>query len=311
MDILYKAQTRFLFHAHIKIKISAFYEDSIFDELFSVLEDVDRQYNSYQAGSYIDKINKHAGDFVEVNNETIEILNQVIQLSDFFDGEYDITIMPLIRLWGFYKKNGLRIPSQSDIEEVKQLVNYHNIEIDDNRVCIAQGQEIITGSFIKAYAIDKLYDKMKSLGINDAIVNAGGSTILAINNESHPAWQILVRDPNDDEPMFDLKIGDSCYSTSSQSKTFVEIDGEHYGHIISPSTGMPLQTKHVGVISNNCLFGDIVSTGLYSQTTEGFLEKMKTLKQFDESLEGFIIDKNNKLVHTKGFDEYIIGKRNS
>lgn len=310
MDILYKAQTRFLFHAHIKIKISAFYEDSIFDELFNVLEEVDRQYNSYQTGSYIDKINKNAGSFVEVNKEAIQILDQVIRLSYFFDGEYDITIMPLIRLWGFYKEDGLKTPSQSDIENVRHLINYRNIEIEGNRVRIAEGQEIITGSFIKAYAIDKLREKMRDLGINDAIVNAGGSTILAINNEAHPMWQILVRNPDNENPMFDLGVGGLCYSTSSQAKTFVEIDGERYGHIISPSTGMPSQTKHVGIISDSCLFGDIVSTGLYNQTTGGFLEKMNVLKQFDNHLEGFIIDKSGAVAYTKGFDEYIIGKRN-
>lgn len=119
MDLLYKAQTRFLFHAHIKIKLSAFYEDSIFDELFALPEDIDKKYNSYQPDSYIDRINKNSGSFVEVDDETINILKQVIRISGFFGGMYDITIMPLIRLWGFYKDEQKQIPSIEEIKEVQ------------------------------------------------------------------------------------------------------------------------------------------------------------------------------------------------
>jgi len=132
MNLLYKAQTRFLFHAHIKIKVSAFYEDTIFDELFAILEDVDQKYNSYQPGSYVDRINQSSGSFVEVDEETVDILKQVISISDFFDGKYDITIMPLIRVWGFYKDIQRDVPSLEAINEVRPLVNYKNIQIEGN-----------------------------------------------------------------------------------------------------------------------------------------------------------------------------------
>lgn len=307
MDILYKAQTRFLFHAHIKIKVSAFYDELLFDELFGVLEDVDRQYNSYQEGSFIDKINKNAGDFVDVDDQTIDILHEVVHLSGFFDGEYDITIMPLIRLWGFYRGQGLRIPSLSEIEKVKPFIDYRNIEIDSNhnRVRIAKGQEIITGSFVKAYAVDKLRDKMIALGINDAVVNAGGSTILTINSQAHPYWQVAVRDSDNEDLLFKLDIGNCSYSTSSQSKTFVDIDGNHYGHILSPRSGMPSLNKHVGIVSDSAMVGDIVSTGLYNQTSEGFLQKIERLKQHSYNLEGFIIDGDGNTTFTEGFGQYI------
>lgn len=304
MDILYKAQTRFIFHAHIKIKISIFYDDLIFDELFGVLEDVDRKYNSYQEGSHIDRINKNAGDFVEVDDETIAILNKIIHFSDFFDGEYDITIMPLIRLWGFYKDEGLRVPSPSEIEETKRYVNYRNIEIEGNRVRIAKGQEIITGSFIKAYAVDRLKAKMKKIGINDAVVNAGGSTILGINNEAHDSWQVAVRNSDDDNLLFTLEVGNCCYSTSSQSKTFLEINNQRYGHIISPTTGMPSTNRHVGIISESCMVGDIVSTGVYNLTADEFLKKIEILKKTYPELEGFIMDEKGKITYTRGFEQY-------
>lgn len=307
MDLLYKAQTRFLYHAHIKIKVSVFYDDDIFDELFAILEDIDTKYNSYQSGSYIDLINRNAGSFVDVDDRTVDILQRVILLSDLFDGEYDITIMPLIKLWGFYKTSDQQIPTKSDIDRVKSLIDYRRIEIDGNRVKIDKGQEIITGSFIKSFAVDTMIQKMREWNIIDAIVNAGGSTIYGINNESHPNWMVNVRDGQDDALLMKLTIADQCYSTSSQAKTFVDIDGRQYGHILSPQKGYPSTNKHIGIISDNCMIGDIVSTGLYNQTPTGFLEKMKMLSS-EYSMEGFLIDENNEVIMSEGLEKYIMKK---
>lgn len=294
MDLLYKAQTRFLFHAHIKIKLSAFYEDSIFDELFALPEDIDKKYNSYQPDSYIDRINKNSSSFVEVDDETINILKQVIRISGFFDGMYDITIMPLIRLWGFYKDEQKQIPSIEEIKEVQKLIDYRKIEIKGNQVKIGERQEIITGSFIKAYAVDRLAGKMTEIGITDAIINAGGST-RAINNESHPSWQVLVRHPRSEELLFKLNIANETYSTSSQAKTFVSIDGKEYGHILNPISGFPSDNKQVGIISDSCMIGDIISTALFNESPEGFLRKTELLSK-DFNIKGFMIDNNNKII---------------
>ena len=154
--MMYKVQVRFLFHSDIKIKIPEIYDDSVFDDLFGILEEVNKRYNSYSENSYIDKINKNSGHFVKVDIETVEILRKIIHLSKIIGGEYDITIMPLIRLWGFYKQNPV-LPYFEKIKKVKRLVDYKKIIIDKkrNRVKIGKNQEIITGSFIKAYAIEK------------------------------------------------------------------------------------------------------------------------------------------------------------
>ena len=293
--MMYKVQVRFLFHSDIKIKIPEIYDDSIFDKLFGILENVDEKYNSYSENSYIDKINKNSGHFVKVNDETIEILSKIIHLSKIIGGEYDITIMPLIRLWGFYKQNPI-LPSLDKIKKAKRLVDYKKIIIDKkrNRIKIEKNQEIITGSFIKAYAIEKIVEEMKKIGIKDAIVNAGGSSIIAINE-----WGIITENPEEEREilrnkkgmpikitqnqyadndeyndLFEIKIKNKSFSTSNQKNTYILINNEKYGHIISPKTGFPSQNKQVGVITENAFFGDIISTGLYNQTPCKFYEIM-------------------------------------
>ena len=315
--MMYKVQVRFLFHSDIKIKIPEIYDDSIFDKLFGILENVDEKYNSYSENSYIDKINKNSGHFVKVNDETIKILSKIIHLSKIIGGEYDITIMPLIRLWGFYKQNPI-LPSLDKIKKVKRLVDYKKIIIDKkrNRVKIEKNQEIITGSFIKAYAIEKIVEEMKKIGIKDAIVNAGGSSIIAINE-----WGIIAENPEEEREilrnekgmpikitqnqyagndeyndLFEIKIKNKSFSTSNQKNTYILINNEKYGHIISPKTGFPSQNKQVGVITENAFFGDIISTGLYNQTPCKFYEIMGKLSK-EMEISGFLIDKDGEIFY--------------
>ena len=315
--MMYKVQVRFLFHSDIKIKIPEIYDDSIFDKLFGILENVDEKYNSYSENSYIDKINKNSGHFVKANDETIEILSKIIHLSKIIGGEYDITIMPLIRLWGFYKQNPI-LPSLDKIKKAKRLVDYKKIIIDKkrNRVKIEKNQEIITGSFIKAYAIEKIVEEMKKIGIKDAIVNAGGSSIIAINE-----WGIITENPEEEREilrnkkgmpikitqnqyadndeyndLFEIKIKNKSFSTSNQKNTYLLINNEKYGHIISPKTGFPSQNKQVGVITENAFFSDIISTGLYNQTPCKFYEIMGKLSK-EMEISGFLIDKDGEIFY--------------
>lgn len=326
MEKEYKVQTRFLFHTNIKIKIPDSFENKVFDELFEILEDVNKNYNSYSKNSYIDKINKNNGKFVQVNEETVNLLEKVVHFSEIMNGEYDITIMPLIKLWGFYKENSDKIPENLEIKKIKKLVDYKKIIIDKKnlKVKIDKNQEIITGSFIKAYAIDKAIQKMKELKIDDAIINAGGSSIVAING-----WGIIVENPepekkllkNDDgkilkitkekyegnneyNDLFEIEIKDLTYSTSNQINTFLEIDGEKYGHIISPKTGFPAKNKQIGIITENDFFGDMISTGLYNQTPKNFHEIIKKLSK-EIKIEGYLIDENGEIHYTDGFLEYV------
>ena len=324
---MYKVQVRFLFHSDIKIKIPESYDDSVFDRLFGILEDVNEKYNSYAENSYIDKINKNSRHFVKINNETISILNKIIHLSKIIGGEYDITIMPLIRLWGFYKQTPI-LPSFDKIKKAKRLVDYKKIIIDKKkkRVKIEKNQEIITGSFIKAYAIEKMVQEMKKIGIKDAIVNAGGSSIIAINE-----WGIIAENPEDekeilrningmpvritkyecneenkDNDLFEIKIKDTSYSTSNQKNTYLLINNEKYGHIISPKTGFPSQNKQVGVITKSAFFGDIISTGLYNQTPQKFYEIMEKLSK-EMDISGFLINNIGKIFYFN-MEKYFCGK---
>ena len=307
-EFRYKVRTEYLFHSHIKIKIPDNYEDGIFDELFEIMKRVDQKYNSYSESSYFELINKNAGNFTKVDKITVKILETVKRYSDFFDGIYDITIMPLIRLWGFYGKEHYTIPSFHKIEEIKKKVDYKKIEIDpvNLKVKSGTGQEIITGSFIKAFALDMAAVKLLELGISNAVINAGGSSIRGFNNSLKKEWIISVSDPdNFNEDLFDLRLENMSYSKSAQGNSFVEINDKKYGHIINPFTGYPSENKAVGIITADSFAGDILSTGLFNCEPEKFLELIKDLKK-EMYIEGFLMDKDRKIYYSEGFRRHIV-----
>lgn len=332
MESLYKVQTRFLFHANIKIKIPSEYDEEVLDVLFGILEEVDRKYNSYSKDSFFDRINKNNGSFTDVDVETVEILEKAVYYSGLLNGEYDITIMPLIRLWGFYRKNVSSVPSDEEIDEIRKLVDYRKIIVDREKrqVKIGAGQEIITGSFIKSYAVDKVVEKMRELGIRSAVINAGGSSIATLSENDNDLWEIVVENPeneseieknekgypfritedkykniSEDNDLFDIGISNESFSTSNQVNTSLEINGKKYGHIISPKTGYPGRNRQIGIITEKAFIGDMISTGLYNQTPSEFYRIMKVLQK-ELRIEGYMIDENGFFHYSDGFLDYIV-----
>ena len=146
---------------------------------------------------------------------------------------------------------------------------------------------------------------MKEIGITDAIVNAGGSTIVALNDSDNTEWGIIVE--GDGEDLFDINISNESYSTSNQLNTYIAINGEKYGHILSPKTGYPSQNKQIGIVTESAFIGDIISTGLYNQTLQNFSKLMKKLSD-EIKIEGFLMDKNNEIFYSEGFSNYVENK---
>ena len=107
---------------------------------------------------------------------------------------------------------------------------------------------------------------------------------------------------NGDNDLFEIKIKNMSYSTSNQKNTYLMINNEKYGHIISPKTGFPSQNKQVGVITKSAFFGDIILTGLYNQTSEGFYKIMERLS-CEMEISGFLIDKFGK-IHYFNMEKY-------
>lgn len=293
----YSTQTRWIFHCHCKIKIPLDSDTSLLDECFSLLETIDRQYNSYQMGSYFDQINKGAGTWVTVDAICIQLLHTLKLISTLTEGSYDITCMPLMRLWGFYRDTHHTFPTLAELQHVRKKVDYRSICIKDNQVKINAGQEIITGSFIKAFAVDQVIGYLREKGVTDAVINAGGSTIAAINDTSHPYWNINIPDPTLPGIFVETRpIHNQCFSLSGKLNNNVLIDNKQYSHILNSQTGLPASSLQVGVISDNAFIGDILSTAIYTVQDEDLQNTINRLKEHFDFQYFRIAENGNKTI---------------
>lgn len=286
-------QARRVFHCHCRIKVPVHHGEALLDRCFELLEEIDRRYNSHQSGSHFDRINREAGHWVETDQPCAEMLRTLKQVSALTDGCFDITCMPLIRLWGFYRQNQRGIPTPAEIRETLLRVNSREIAIDGNAVRIGPGQEIITGSFLKAWAVDRVIELLQEEGVTDAVVNAGGSTIAAINGDSHPHWTVNIPDAfAPGTPASRLKIADQCFSLSGTLNNHLVIDGRTYGHVLNSKSGWPSSTAQTGVITADAFTGDILSTALFAVERDALEETVQRLKAYF-SFDHFRIEEDN------------------
>lgn len=292
----YIAQTRRLFHCHCKIKLPVCYGESLINQCFEILEKIDTRYNSYQPGSYFDSINRRAGNWVKVDDQCIHLLQTLRLVSELTQGSFDITCMPLLRLWGFYRQVNEDIPSLSELQKTLVKVNYRSVFIDGNEVKINPDQEVITGSFIKAFAVDKVVEFLKEQGVTDAIINAGGSTIMALNDETHPHWHINIPDAFlQGQYSGSITISNQCFSLSGRLNSNLLIKDKTYGHILNSKTGLPAQTAQLGVITQQAFLGDVLSTALFTINNEEAHDTIKKIKEhFDFNY--FRIEQNGKKI---------------
>jgi thiamine biosynthesis lipoprotein len=276
---VYLAQTRFLFHCHIKVKIPQEYGETILNECFDILESIDRNYNSYSLDSYFDRINTGSGSWVTVDENCYKMTEELLFISECTNGAYDITCVPLLKLWGFNKKGSTTVPSENEVAETLKKVDYRSILLQKDQIFIAKDQQLITGSFLKSFAVDKLVEFLRSKGVEEAIINAGGSTIFGLNTNTSMNWKVNIPNPlQSKEKINQILINNKCFCLSAKIHNQLVIKGKSYGHILNSATGYPATTLQTGVTSDNAFVADAVSTALFAVEENQLKETVEKLK---------------------------------
>lgn len=276
---LYLAQTRFLFHCNIKIKTPVECGESLLDECFGILKKFDLQYNSYAENSFFDRINSHAGTWVQVDEHVLQMLELTNKVTEITNGAYNITLMPLLKLWGFYSGDESALPESRQIAEAVNIIQKYPVQVAGSKVMTYPGQEIITGSFMKSYAVDQVLQFLRREGVTEAVINAGGSTIAALNSDVQPFWTINIPHPIEAGNLKQLELSNACFSMSGRKEHFRWIAGKMYGHIINARTGWPSAALQTAVISDSAFLSDVLSTALFALDSAEQAEITRRLEQ--------------------------------
>lgn len=234
------------------------------EKAFQEIVRLDALLSNYKPDSALSNLNRSAHFHAEqVPSDLYRVIDQAVQFSRLSDGKFDISIAPLVNLW----KAALRgegTPSRAQQDEVRSCVGYEKIELTPpDRISFRSPcLQLDLGAIGKGYAVDRAAEVLHSLGIRNALINAGGSTIFAMGSPPDQAgWLVHLRDPsNKIDPQVMLK--DGSVSTSEQTAPSL-LGNDSAGHIIDPDTGMPLKTAFaVSAVSKTASASDALSTTL-------------------------------------------------
>src|SRR5574338_1636871 len=159
-------------------------EDAV-DEALEEAKRLDHLLSNYRPDSEWSQINREASSKpVPVSRELFDLLSYCYDISSKSEGAFDITVGPLMKLWGFYKNSG-RVPHRAEIRTALTRVGYRHIHLDSANQTVrfdTAGVEIDPGGIGKGYAVDRMADILKRKGITSGFISGGRSSMYAIGN---------------------------------------------------------------------------------------------------------------------------------
>ncbi|MBV8551715.1 MAG: FAD:protein FMN transferase [Acidobacteriaceae bacterium] len=211
------------------------------------LDEADRldiMLSNYKPESQWSEMNRMATQRpVHVSKELFDLLADCQEYSRESEGTFDISVGPLMKIWGFYKGSG-HLAKQEQVENALTSVGYRNVILDRNTLTVRfarAGVELDPGGIGKGYAVDRVVDVLQKEGIRAALVSAGGSSIYALGAPpDQTGWRIELRDGRNASGAGEsVTLRDESVSTSGNYEKFFYADGKLWSHIMDPRTGYP------------------------------------------------------------------------
>lgn len=244
-------------------------------EIEAELKKVDQSLSPFNKTSIISRINRNEN--VAVDEMFKEVFTLAENISKETDGAFDITVAPMVNVWGFGFKQGIT-PSKEVIDSLKAIVGFHKVALVDGHVKKQNPNTMLDCSAIaKGYGSDIVARFLKSKGIENYMVEIGGEVVTRGNSEKRVPWRIGVNKPTDDslntstELQTVLNVTDKAMATSGNYRNFYYKNGKKYAHTIDPKTGYPVQHNILSatVIADNCATADAYATSFMVLGMEG------------------------------------------
>ncbi|QTF08761.1 FAD:protein FMN transferase ApbE [Brenneria izadpanahii] len=302
------------------VKISGEQKESkeqLQQEIDALLEQANNEISTYRNDSTLSKFNQYRGsDPQPISNGMADIILAAQRIGRATGGAMDITVGPLVNLWGFGpQKQPTQIPSQQQIDEARRKIGLKHLKLlsDEQGEWIQKDLPdlyVDLSTLGEGYGADVLAQLMARKGITDYLVSVGGAiSSRGVNAEGTP-WRVAIQKPTDQENAMQAAVNLQGYtiSTSGSYRNYFEQNGQRYSHVIDPSTGKPIthQLVSVTVIAPTALEADGWDTGLMVLGREKALQLAE-----QQGLAVYLITKTDKGFHaemTPQFRSFLIAQ---
>lgn len=281
--------------------------DPLVREAFDKVRALEKVMSRFVANSDVDKINQQAGmEPVEVDPRTFYVIEKSLYFSEVSQGKFDVTIAPLLSLWGFGTGEEREPPADEEIEEALSLVDYQEIELDEESMTVflpREGMALDLGGIAKGYIVDEIADFLEGEGVEHGTVNAGGDIrALGTRIDGNP-WRIGITHPRGRENVIAvIPVSQEAIVTSGDYERFFTHEGERYHHILDPDTGQPAgEVMSVTIVAPDCITADSLSTAVFVLGVEEGIALLENMSQ----VEGMIVDLQEEIHVTRGLKDLI------
>lgn len=286
------------------------------DEIDSLLKAFCRSLSNYDSTSLISRINRNETDSLDALTE--EFFRVSKEVWENTDGIFDITVAPIVNVWGFgWKRHEMYIPDSTEINSLLQHVGMDKLEIANGRIVKRDPEtQIITNAIAQGMSVDYVSDFLKSKGIKNFLVEIGGEIYCSGKNTNGTDWKIGVDKPIEGsgyeyrENQIKIHMSDMAVNTSGNYRKFLEAGGKKYGHSINPTTGYPAENEMISatVVYHDCIRADAYATAFMVMGSE---KAMQIVESIDGMEAYFIIHdgEETKTVESSGFRKYEQPKR--
>ena len=234
-----------------------------------------------------------------VSDETAYLVEQSLEISRKTDGAFDITIYPVMELWGFTTKN-YKVPQADELQETLKRVSYENVSLKDHELVLKNNAQIDFGGIAKGYTSSRVMQIFKEYGIEHGMVNLGGNVQTLGTKTDGTAWRVAIQSPQGGNQYLGiLETSDQAVITSGGYERYFEENGVTYHHIIDPKTGYPSDSDltSVTIVCADGTKADALSTSFFVmglQKAESFYENT------DLDFDVILLTKDNQIYISEG-----------
>ncbi len=286
-------------------------KERIQQEIDARLAKVNAQMSTYQTDSELSLFNQHKGIApVEVSADTLTVVSEAIRLHKLSGGALDVTVGPLVNLWGFGPEGRPNsVPTEAQIEERRHMTGVDHLQVNASSLQKSNDALYVDlSSIAKGFGVDVIADYLNEMKFENYLVEIGGELQLRGVNVSGQPWRIAIEKPTQDANKSIQEIispKDMAVATSGDYRNYFEENGVRYSHTIDPKTARPINHRLVSVtvLDKSCMTADGLSTAFMVMG----LDKALALAN-QEKIPAFFIEKTDsgfKEIASEAFKPYL------
>ncbi|MGV8918497.1 MAG: FAD:protein FMN transferase [Pseudomonas sp.] len=237
-------------------------------EVQKILAEVDQQMSTYRSDSDIERFNHlPANSCQSMPSGVLQLVRYGEQLSVASQGSYDLTVEPLLDLWGFGPQARVEhVPTAAQVAQVMLRVGHGHLHVDGDQLCKDAAVEVDFNSIAAGYAVDLISARLQALGIRSFVAEATGELRAVGKKPDGSSWRVALEAPRDDQQVAQKVVDLDGYgvSTSGDYRNYFEQGGQRYSHTFDALSGAPIvhALTSVTVIAPSALSADGLSTML-------------------------------------------------